>query len=352
VITALGAAPLEALEQRLVWQEQPAPTPKAGEVVIAVRAAAVGWVDVLMTSGQYQHVPTPPYTPGLEYAGDVVAVGEGAQQHAVGARVLVDGLTTGPRSLGAYRDQGGFASYAVAPESSVIALPEVLDYAEGACLLGGSETAYHALVERARVQPGEVVLVLGASGSTGMATVRVAKMVGARVLAVGRSADKLAAAADAGADHLVVLGEGAPSLREQVKSITGGVGADVVYDPVGGALSTEALRATAYGGRFVVVGWASTPLAARDGREANVLPTNLILMKSIDVLGSPAAISAHRDPALRARRLAAIMAWARAGELRPHVSLRLPLAELPRALHEKWSGRCAGNVVVEPDAGP
>ena len=251
-----------------------------------------------------------------------------------------------------YRDQGGFASYAVAPEGSVIALPEVLDYAEGACLLGGSETAYHALVERARVQPGEVVLVLGASGSTGLATVRVAKKVGARVLAVGRSADKLAAAADAGADHLVVLGDGAPSLREQVKSITAGVGADVVYDPVGGALSTEALRATAYGGRFVVVGWASTPLAARDGREANVLPTNLILMKSIDVLGSPAAISAHRDPALRARRLAAIMGWARAGELRPHVSLRLPLAELPRALHEKWSGRCAGNVVVEPGAGP
>jgi NADPH2:quinone reductase len=304
-------------------------------------------VDLVMASGQYQHVPEPPYTPGLEYAGDVVAVGRptapvgrASVPARPGDRVLVDGMATGPRSLGAHRREGGFGSYAVAPASAVIPLPEGLSYDEGACLLGGFETAWHALVHRARVKPGETVLVLGASGSTGLAAVQVAKKLGAIVIAAGRSREKLAAAREA--DHLV----GVDALRDEVKALVPR-GVDVVYDAVGGPISVEALRACGFGARFVVVGWSSTPFVARGGRDPNVLPTNLILMKSIDVLGSPAAIAAHRDPALRQVRLDQILAWAREG-LRPHVGAVYPFEALKEALTAKWEGRHAGNVVVRP----
>lgn len=340
VVTALGATPLETFERHLQIAAQDRPDPAEDEVVIAVRAAAVGWVDLVMASGQYQHVPEPPYTPGLEYAGEIVAVGRASAPARIGDRVLVDGMATGPRSLGAHRREGGFGSYAVAPASAVIPLPEGLGDDEGACLLGGFETAWHALVHRARVQPGETVLVLGASGSTGLAAVQVAKKLGATVLAAGRSREKLAAAREA--DHLV----GVDRLKDEVKALVPR-GVDVVYDAVGGPISVEALRACAFGARFVVVGWSSTPFVARGGRDPNVLPTNLILMKSIDVLGSPAAIAAHRDPALRQVRLDQILAWAREG-LRPHVGAVYPFDRLKEALTAKWEGRHAGNVVVRP----
>ncbi len=352
VVRALASTPLEALEQQLELQVQAAPDPAqlaADEVVVAVRSACVGWVDLLMMSGQYQHVPEPPYTPGLEFAGEVVWRGGLVTAVEVGASVIADGLRTGPRSLGGHRRWGGFASYAVAPASAVLPLPSGFSFDEGACLLGGTETAYHALVTRAAVREGETVLVLGATGSTGLAAVALAKLLGATVIAAGRSAAKLETARMLGADHLVVVGaQDAPRLRDSVKQLTGGRGADVIYDPVGGELSVEALRAAAFGARFVVVGWAGTPLVARGGREANQLPTNLILMKSIDVLGSPAAISVHRDPSLRIERLARILAWAQAGQLRPHVSASFGLTAVVEALREKWDGRHAGNVVVHP----
>lgn len=345
VVTALGDTPLDTFARHLRREDQAQPVPsRLDDVVVRVRSAAVGWVDLLMASGQYQHVPEPPYTPGLEYAGVVAAVGAQVRDLAVGDAVVADGMSTGPRSLGDHRRWGGFASWAVAPASALIPLPSGLSFDEGACLLGGAETAWHALVHRARLQPGESVLVLGATGSTGLATVRLAKHLGATVIAVGRTPEKLQAAASCGADHLVTTDGG--RLRDQVKALTGGRGADVVYDAVGGELSAEALRACAFGARFLVVGWAATPFVARGGRDPNVLPTNLILMKGIDVLGSPAAIAAHRDPALRASRLSEIRS--RADALRPHVGATFPLDELPSALQAKWEGRFPGNVVVHP----
>ncbi|MCC6522323.1 MAG: NADPH:quinone oxidoreductase family protein [Polyangiaceae bacterium] len=353
VVHALGASPQEALEETLRIEVQPPPDPATlgpEDVVIRVRSAAVGWVDLLMTSGQYQHVPAPPYTPGLEYAGEVVWRGAAVRAPELGAKVLADGLLTGPRSLGAYRAWGGFATYAVAPAAAALPLPAGLSFDEGACLLGGTETAYHALVTRGRVRAGETVLVLGASGSTGLATVEVAKILGATVIAAGRSAEKLEPARALGADHLVVLGApGAPRLRDAVKALTGGRGADVVYDPVGGELSQEGLRAAAFGARYLVVGWAATPLVARGGRDPNFIPTNLVLMKGLDVLGSPAAIAVLHDPALRTERLARALEWARAGRLHPHVSHVFAFDELRQALRDKWEGRHAGNLVVHPD---
>jgi NADPH2:quinone reductase len=352
VVSALGETPLDTLDQQLRLEEQAPPDPATlspDDVVIAVKSACVGWVDLLMMSGQYQHVPEPPYTPGLEFAGEVVWRGERASEVDLGAAVIADGLLTGPRSLGAHRRWGGFASYAVAPANALIPLPTGFSFDEGACLLGGAETAYHALVHRAKLCAGEVVLVLGATGSTGLAAVALAKLLGATVIAAGRSAEKLEAARAQGADHAVLLGgEGAPRLRDEVKRLTKGRGAEVIFDPVGGPLSAEGLRAAAFGARFVVVGWAGTPFVARGGRDPNVLPTNLILMKSVDVLGSPAAISVLRDPSLRAPRLARILAWAGEGRLRPSIGPIFPFVELPHALRAKWEGRFAGNLIVRP----
>ncbi|MBX7083027.1 MAG: zinc-binding dehydrogenase [Nannocystaceae bacterium] len=347
IVRTLASDPAAALAQ-LELQPQPPIDPASladDDVIIAVHAANVGWVDLLMTSGQYQHVPQLPYTPGLEYAGVLTWCGPAVRGLSPGDAVIADGLRTGPRSQGAHRRWGGFATAAVAPAHAVVPLPAGLSFDEGACLLGGAETADHALLVRARVRAGETVLVLGASGSTGLAAVVLAKHLGASVIAVGRDADKLAVAQARGADALVVLREGV-SLRDEVKRLTDGRGADVIYDPVGGALSHEALRAAAWAARFVVVGWAATPGAARGGREPNALPTNLVLLKSIDVLGSPAAIAAQRDDALRRERLARVLADAVA--LRPHVGAALPLAALREAMTQKWHGKVAGNFVVRP----
>jgi NADPH2:quinone reductase len=289
----------------------------------------VNWVDVLMTSGQYQHVPDPPYTPGLEWSGEVAR----SDRWPTGARVMADGLATGPRSLGAHRRWGGFATWALAPDDALLPLPDGFGFEQGACFLANAETAWHALVNRARLRAGETVLVLGATGSTGLAAVQLARRLGARVLALGRSLPKLEIAGRLGADRLLTDLDGV----ERV---------DVVVDAVGGELSARALRCCAFGARFVVVGWAGTPLA---GREAppNALPTNLVLMKQIDVLGSPAAIAAHRDPAMRAERRERVLAEAPA--LIPHVGAVYPFEALGEALRAKWEGRHPGNVVVRLD---
>ena len=348
MVRALAKDPAEGIDA-IAIEPQDAPDPRRladDELVIAVRSANVGWVDLLMTSGQYQHVPEPPYTPGLELAGEVVAIGAGVTAVQVGAKVIADGAQTGPRSLGAHRRWGGFASYTVAPAHAVMPLPPTFSFDEGACLLGGTETAYHALVHRADVRAGEIVLVLGATGSTGLAAVAMAKLLGARVIAVGRSAAKLESARQVGATDVIA---GAVDLKAEVKRLTDGRGADVVYDSIGGEASVAALRAAAFGARFVVVGWSSTPLVARRGRDPNTLPTNLILMKSIDVLGSPAMIAVHRDPSIRTERLARILAWAAAGELRPHIGAVFGMDALHEALRAKWESRYPGNIVLHPD---
>ncbi len=328
------------------------------EVVVAIRSAAVGWVDLLMTSGQYQHLPTPPYTPGLEYAGVVEYAGsEAADTVRVGDRVLVDGFTAGPRSVGAYRAQGGFASWAVVPVEALHAVPGTLTLDQASILLGSYETAYHCLVARGRLRAGETVLVHGASGSVGLAAVHVAKLLGATVIATGRSAAKLAVVKAEGADHVVDIGPregetgGVRRFRDEVKAVTDGRGVDVVYDGVGGEVSLESLRCVAFGARILVVGWASTPLVAKGRGErgapnANQLPTNLVMMKGLDVLGCPTVISSLMDPTLRPPRLAQVLAWAAEGKIAPHVSHTFALADFRAAMRAKWAGDVIGGCVL------
>src|SRR5512138_739459 len=325
VVGELGEDPLTAIAAHARLVEQPAPDPAtldARDVIVAIASASVGWVDLLMTSGQYQHMAKPPYTPGLEYAGTIAWAGADSG-FAQGERVLVDGLSAGPRSHGAYQHYGGFATYGVAPREAVHRIPGALTFDQACCLLGNYETAYHCLITRGRLATGETVLVHGASGSTGLAAVHVAKLVGARVIATGRSAAKLAVVASEGADH--VLDTTAQPLRETVKELTGGRGVDVVYDGVGGDISVESLRCVTFGARYLIVGWAATPFVARGKGQrgapnANQLPTNLIMMKGLDVLGCPTFISTVMDPSSRAPRIAQVLRWAEEGKIRPHVS--------------------------------
>jgi NADPH2:quinone reductase len=363
VVSAFADSPLDAIASNLSMQDMPPPDTarlKADEVVLTIKSASVGWVDLLMTSGQYQHMPHPPYTPGLEYSGVISWTGANvdASRIQVGDRALVDGLQVGPRSGGAYQGQGGFATYAVLPASAVHRIPERLSFDEACCLLGYYETAYHCLIVRGRLTRGETVLINGASGSTGLAAVHIAKLLGATVIATGRSDEKLALVKAHGADHVINCANldgttGVRRFRDEVKALTGGRGVDVVYDGVGGDVSLESLRCVSFGARFLIVGWASTPAVAngrgqRGAPNANQLPTNLIMMKGLDVLGSPMVIGTVNNPALRAPRLNQIMQWAADGLIKPYVSSVYDLADYKEAMLAKWNGKVTGGCVLHP----
>lgn len=358
-MSQLAESPLQAIAEHMSLEEMAAPDPaqlSPRDVIVGIKSASVGWVDLLMTGGQYQHLPKPPYCPGLEYAGVVEWAGAEVEGLRRGDAVLVDGFLAGPRSVGDYQAYGGFATYGVAPVEAVRKVPGDLTFDQACNLLGNYETAYHCLVTRGRLRAGETVLVHGASGSTGLAAVHVAKLVGATVIATGRSAAKLAVVKEQGADHVVSCAnpDGKPGIRafrEEVKALTGGKGVDVVYDGVGGDISLESLRCVAFGARFLVVGWAATPFVTKGDRGApnpNVLPTNLIMMKSLDVLGCPTVISTVMNPASRAPRLAQVLEWAEAGKIRPHVSHVFPLADFKEAMRAKWNGDVVGGCVVHP----
>ena len=341
VVQSLAESPLEAVE-KMTLEPQPEPTeigPR--DVVIAIESAQVGWVDLLMTAGQYQHQPKPPYTPGLEYAGKVARVGAEVKSVKEGDAVLVDGFRAGPRSLGAYQGQGGFASWAVVPEEAVLKIPGALSFDQACNLLGNYETAIHCLITRGKLQAGETVLIHGASGATGLAAVHVAKLVGATVIATGRSKEKLAIVKEQGADHVI----GTTNLKDDVRAIAKD-GVDVVYDGVGGDISVQSMRCVKFGARFLIVGWASTPFVAKTS--PNQLPTNLIMMKGLDVLGCPTVISTVMNPSIRKARFERLWSWAESGALKPYVSRTFPLDDFKAAMRAKWNGEIVGGCCLRP----
>ena len=333
---------------------------KSDEIILQIKSVAVTWVDLLMTSGQYQHMPQPPYCPGMEFSGVVAAVGPAVDpaRVVVGDRVMADFMQVGPRTSGPYQSAGGFASYAVLPQQAVYRIPESFSFDEACCLLGNYETAYHCLVVRGQLLPGESVLILGASGSTGMAAVQLAKILGATVIAAGRNDDKLAIVRAHGADHVVNIratpGEtGVRRFRDEIKALTGGKGVDVVYDAVGGDTTLEAMRSLAFGGRLLIVGWTSTPDVARGKGQrgapnANQLPTNIMQMKSLTVMGCPAVIAVSHDPALRTQRLERIFEWVAQGRIRPFSSRQFPIAQFKQAMLARWSADVVGSCILNP----
>jgi NADPH2:quinone reductase len=293
-----------------------------GQVRVAIHAAGINFPDILMAAGEYQLKPELPFTPGVEAAGEVIEV-DGAVGIAVGDKVIVK------------MRHGAYADEAVVAPSQLTALPSTFDYAEGATFLAAHGTAYHALIDRGQVQPGEVLLVHGAGGGVGLAAVEMGKMLGATVIAAASSEEKLAVAQARGADHLVLYG--CEPFRDAVKRITKGRGADVVFDPVGGEIFENSLRCIAWGARILVVGFTGGIGLAR---------TNLVLIKGASVLGVRAGEAVRKNPALGEVRLKALLGWAEAGKLRPHISHRLPLEDYALAMRLLVDRKAIGRVAL------
>ncbi len=295
--------------------------PGAGEVRVRLRAASVNFPDILMVQGKYQHKPDLPFTPGMEGAGDVVAVGDGVSGLKIGDKVIVSRL-------------GCFAEEIVAPAQMVHPLPAPFDYAQGAGFPAAYLTAYVALVRRGQLQQGEMLLVHGAAGGVGLAAVDVGRLLGARVIATASSEEKRAFLASYGADHVLP-----PSgFREAVKELTSGRGADVIYDPVGGDVFDESVRCIAFDGRLLVVGFTS-------GRIPSV-SVNMPLIKGFSVVGVRAGEYGRQFPEKGRENIRAIHAWALAGKLHPHVCASFPLNETRAAMAMLQERRAIGKVVV------
>jgi NADPH2:quinone reductase len=294
-----------------------------GQVRVAVHAAGINFPDILMAAGEYQLKPELPFVPGVEAAGDVVEVAAGADGVAVGDKVIVK------------LRHGAYADEVVVTLSQLTPLPIGFDYAEGATFFAAHGTAYHALIDRGRLQPGEVLLVHGAGGGVGLAAVELGKLLGAVVIAAASSEEKLAVAQARGADHTVLYGR--EPFRDAVKRITEGRGADVVFDPVGGEVFEQSLRCIAWGARILVIGFTGGIGLAK---------TNLVLIKGASVLGVRAGEAARKNPALGEARVKALMAWAESGKLRPNVSHRLPLADYAAAMQLLIDRKAIGRVAL------
>jgi NADPH2:quinone reductase len=296
---------------------------KPGEVRVAVHAAGINFPDVLMAAGEYQLKPELPFTPGVEAAGEVAEIADGVAGVSVGDRVIVK------------MRHGAYADEAVVAPAQLIPMPSVFDYAEGATFLAAHGTAYHALIDRGQVRPGEVLLVHGAGGGVGLAAVEMGKMLGAIVIAAASSEEKLRVAQARGADHLVLYQR--EPFRDAVKRITDGRGADVVFDPVGGEIFENSMRCIAWGARILVIGFTGGIGLAR---------TNLLLIKGASVLGVRAGEAVRRNPGLAKVRIKALLDWAEAGKIRPNVSHRLPLEDYARAMRLLMDRKAIGRVAL------
>ena len=304
-------------------EEIPSVPLRAGEVRVAIRAAGINFPDVLIVAGEYQLKPPLPFTPGVEAAGDVVEVDSAAKGVSVGDRVIVK------------MRHGAYCSEAVVTPAQLTPMPSTFDYAEAATFLAGHGTAYHALIDRGQVKPGEVLLVHGAGGGVGLAAVEMGKMLGAIVIAAASSDEKLAIARARGADHLVRYDR--EPFRDAVKRITDGRGVDVVFDPVGGEVFENSMRCINWGARLLVIGFTGGIGLAK---------TNLLLIKGASVLGVRAGEAVRKDPALGQKRLKELLAWAEAGKLRPNVSHRLPIEDYAKAMRLLIDRKAIGRVAL------
>jgi len=308
----------------LVLEDIPAPDIKKNEILLDIHAAGVNFPDTLIIEGKYQFKPPFPFSPGGEAAGVISAVGENVTHLKPGDRVM------------ALTGWGSFAEQVAVPNYNVLPIPESMDFTVAAAFSMTYGTSMHALKQRANLQPGETLLVLGASGGVGLAAVEIGKALGARVIAAASSAEKLEVAKNAGADELINYTD--TSLKDEIKRLTNGNGADVIYDPVGGDLFDQAIRAIAWNGRLLVVGFAS-------GRIPE-LPVNLALLKGASVVGVFWGSFAQRQPQDNAANFKQLFAWFEEGKLKPLVSQVYPLERAGEAIDALGGRRAVGKVVV------
>ena len=312
--------------EKLVLETIAAPQPAAGQIVIAVKAAGVNFPDTLIIEGRYQYRPDPPFSPGCEVAGTVTAIGEGVQNFNIGDPVI------------GFPGWGGFAEQVIVNQNRVVKLPNKADIdwviAGGFMLAYG--TAYHALIDRGRIQPSETVLVLGAAGGVGLAAIEVAKAMGARVIAAASSADKLALCREHGADALINYST--EDLKTRAKDLSDGQGVDLVFDPVGGDLAEPALRAVGWRGRYLVIGFASGEIPR--------LPLNLVLLKGCELVGVFWGSFTEREPLHNQQAMNKLLNWFTVGTLRPHVDAVYPLDKASEALNALLQRKARGKLVI------
>lgn len=305
--------------------EMPEPELTSGSVLVDVAVAAIGFADSLVVSGQYQMKPDLPFVPGSEVAGTVVDPGD------------VSRFSPGDRVCG-FVGFGALAQRVAIPASAVVKLPDSISFELGAAIPVSYGTSYHALIDRGRLLRDETLLVLGASGGVGLAAVQIGKGIGATVIAAVSSADKAKAVLASGADHVIRYDETA--LRDGIAAATAGAGVDVVYDPVGGAATEQALRSTRWGGRLLVVGFASGQIPS--------IPLNLTLVKGNSIVGVFWGRHFVEDPEQEQANLATIVEWVEAGKVHPVIQKVFTLEDGADAIRWVAERNAIGRVLVQP----
>lgn len=314
--------------EALQWKELPTPAPKAGEVLVEIKAASLNFPDLLIVQNKYQMKPPLPFVPGSEFAGTVAAVGEGVRHLQVGQPVACLAGT------------GGFATHTLAPAAQCLPLPASFPFVHAAAFIMTYATSHHALVDRAQLKAGETVLVLGAAGGVGTAAIQIAKALGARVIAAASTEEKCELCRSLGADAVINYTQHAlpHAFREAVKAATDGKGPDVIYDPVGGEFAEPAFRSIAWRGRYLVVGFASGPIPN--------LPLNLALLKGASLVGVFWGDFARREPEANRAMLEELARWYGEGKIQPVIDREMPMAELKAAYARMGSREVKGKLVL------
>jgi NADPH2:quinone reductase len=310
----------------LEFSDLPDPTPRPGEVVVAIKSAALNFFDTLIIAGKYQVKPPFPFSPASEFAGVIESVGTG-----------VTGLKPGDRVLG-YGGFGAAREKIALSAQRVVKIPDSLDFDRAAGITVIYGTTLHALKDRAHLKSGETLAVLGASGGTGLAAIEIGKLMGARVIACASSDDKLAFCRERGADEIINYAK--EDVKEGLRRVTGGKGVDVIYDPVGGSYAEAALRSIAWQGRFLVIGFAAG--------EIPKIPLNLALLKGCNIVGVFWGAFIERDPKGHQANMAELVSWADAGKISAHVHAVYPLSETPAALKAIAARQVMGKVILHP----
>jgi NADPH:quinone reductase len=293
----------------MVVEEVEEPAPQAGEIIIQVKAVGLNFFDTLIIVGKYQYRPAPPFSPGAEVSGIVSSVGDGVSEFAKGDRVM------------AFTGWGGARELVAVNAARAVAMPDNAAFETAAAMQVTYGTSFYALKDRAALRAGETLAVLGAAGGTGQAAVELGKLMGARVIAVASSDEKLEFCKSLGADH--VVNSTSEDVRERIKALTQGRGADVIYDPVGGNLSESAFRAIAWGGRYLVIGFASGEIAR--------LPLNLPLLKGAAAVGVFWGEHLEREPEQYKDNMKRLVRWLADGSIRPRIHRAFPLEEAAAA---------------------
>ena len=309
----------------LTWKELPTPQPKAGQVLLEIKAASLNFPDLLIVQNKYQMKPALPFVPGSEYAGIVQAVGEGVTHLKVGQHVACLSGT------------GGFGTHTLAPAALCMPLPDAFPFVDAAAFIMIYATSHHALVDRAQLKAGETVLVLGAAGGVGTSAIQIAKAFGAKVIAAASTDEKCALCKSIGADATINYSK--ENLRDAVKALTDGKGPDVIYDPVGGDLAEPAFRTIARRGRYLVIGFAA-------GGAIPALPLNLPLLKGASIVGVFWGDFAKHEPKANAGLMQEIAKMYAQGKIKPVIDRTMPMADLKAAFAHMGSRGVMGKLVM------